>query len=42
MIYGGSLDDTSRFRPTIAILNYDRFNRAMLPPGLAVIEAMPD
>ena len=41
-IYAGSLDDASRFRPTIAIFNRDRPDWALLPPELAVFEAMPD
>lgn len=41
-IYAGSLDDASRFRPTVAIFNRDRPDWAPLPPGLTVFETMPD
>jgi hypothetical protein len=40
-IYAGSLDDPSRFRPTVAIFTRDRPIWAVMPPGLAVFEAMP-
>jgi hypothetical protein len=40
-IYAGSLDDPSVFHPTIAIFNRSRPAWAMIPPGLAVFEAMP-
>ena len=41
-IYAGSLDDPSLFRPTMAIFNRDRPPWALLPPGLAIFETMPD
>ncbi|MDB5705775.1 MAG: Gfa-like protein [Sphingomonas bacterium] len=40
-IYAGSLDDPSRFRPTIAIFNRDRPEWVPLPAGLTVFETMP-
>jgi hypothetical protein len=40
-IYAGSLDDPSRFRPTIAIFNSSRPAWMPLPPGLTVFETMP-
>jgi hypothetical protein len=40
-IYAGSLDEPSRFRPTMAIFNRDRPAWAPLPPGLTVFEIMP-
>ena len=40
-IYAGSLDDASRFRPTMAIFNRSRPAWAPLPPGLDVFETMP-
>ena len=40
-LYAGSLDDPSRFRPTMAIFNRDRPAWVPLPPGLAVFETMP-
>jgi hypothetical protein len=36
-IYAGSLDDPSRFRPTIAVFTEGRPDWAMLPPGMRVI-----
>ena len=41
-IYAGSLDDPSRFRPTIAIFARDRPDWAMIPAGLTAFETMPD
>lgn len=41
-LYAGSLDDASAFHPVIAIFNRDRPDWAMLPPGLAVFETMPE
>lgn len=40
-IYAGSLDDPSRFRPTMAIFNRDRPAWAPMPPDLTVFETMP-
>ena len=40
-IYAGSLDDPSRFKPTLAIFNRDRPAWVPLPEGLAVFETMP-
>lgn len=40
-LYAGSLDDPSRFHPTMAIFNRDRPAWAALPPGLTVFETMP-
>jgi hypothetical protein len=40
-IYAGSLDDLSRFHPTIAIFTEDRPEWAMIPEGLAVFKAGP-
>ena len=40
-IYAGSLDDPSRFRPTMVIFNRDRPEWALLPPGVTVFETMP-
>ncbi len=41
-VYAGSLDDPSQFRPSVAIFVRDRPDWAVLPPGLAVFETMPD
>jgi hypothetical protein len=40
-IYAGSLDEPTRFQPTIAIFNRDRPAWAILPPGLTIFETMP-
>jgi hypothetical protein len=40
-IYAGSLDDPSRFYPTMVIFNRDRPEWALLPPGVTVFETMP-
>jgi len=40
-IYAGSLDDPSRFRPTIAIFALGRPNWAIIPPGLTVFDRLP-
>jgi hypothetical protein len=40
-IYAGSLDDPSRFHPTMAIFNRDRPDWVSLPLGLTVFETMP-
>lgn len=41
-IYAGSLDDPSRFRPTIAIFTRGRPDWAVLPPNLKVFEGAPE
>jgi hypothetical protein len=41
-IYAGSLDDPSRFHPTMVIFNRDRPEWAVLPPGVTVFETMPE
>jgi len=40
-IYAGSLDDPSRFRPTIAIFTRGRPDWAPIPPGLKIFERAP-
>jgi len=40
-IYAGSLDDPSRFRPTLAIFAEGRPAWALIPPGLTVFDRMP-
>jgi hypothetical protein len=40
-IYAGTLDDPSRFHPTMAIFNRGRPDWAVVPPGLTVFETMP-
>jgi hypothetical protein len=40
-IYAGSLDDPSRFRPTMAIFTRGRPDWAVVPPGLTMFEALP-
>jgi hypothetical protein len=40
-LYAGSLDDPSRFRPTIAIFTAGRPAWAMIPPDLKVFDQMP-
>jgi hypothetical protein len=41
-IYAGTLDDPSSFHPTIAIFARSRPPWAVIPPGLAVFDAMPE
>ncbi len=41
-VYAGSLDDPSFFHPTMALFDRDRPDWAVLPPGLAVFQTMPD
>ena len=41
-IYAGSLDDASRFHPTVAIFDRDRPAWAVIPPGLTVFHTMPE
>jgi hypothetical protein len=41
-LYAGSLDDPSRFRPTIALFTRDRPDWATVPPGLTAFETMPE
>ena len=41
-IYAGSLDDPSRFRPTIAIFAGGRPDWAVIPPGLKVFDRVPE
>ncbi len=40
-LYAGSLDDPSRFHPTIAIFTAGRPEWAMIPPDLKVFDRMP-
>jgi hypothetical protein len=40
-IYAGSLDEPSRFRPTVAIFSRDRPAWVILPPGLTVFDTLP-
>ncbi|HEV2442996.1 MAG TPA: GFA family protein [Steroidobacteraceae bacterium] len=40
-IYGGSLDDPSLFRPTIAIFARDKPDWVLMPPGLEVFATLP-
>jgi hypothetical protein len=40
-IYAGTLDDTSQFKPTMAIMTKFRPEWVMLPPGLKIFEGMP-
>jgi hypothetical protein len=40
-IYAGSLDDPSRFHPTIAIFTRNRPTWAVIPPNLTAFEGMP-
>jgi hypothetical protein len=40
-IYAGSLDESSFFRPTIAIFARSRPAWAVMPPGLKVFDALP-
>ena len=41
-IYAGSLDDPSRFRPTIAIFARDRPSWAVLPANLKAFDTMAE
>ena len=41
-IYAGSLDDPTRFKPTMAIFNSRRPAWVPLPPGLTVFDRMPN
>jgi len=41
-VYAGTLDDPSSFDPTIAIFARSRPPWAVIPPGLAVFDAMPE
>ena len=40
-IYAGTLDDPSLFHPTVAIFARSRPAWVVIPPGIAVFEAMP-
>jgi hypothetical protein len=40
-IYAGSLDDSSSFRPTVAIFTRNRPNWAVIPPNLKTFDALP-
>jgi len=40
-IYAGSLDDPSRFRPTMAIFAREKAPWVVIPPGLTVFDGMP-
>lgn len=40
-VYAGTLDDPSAFHPTIAIFARTRPAWAVIPPGLAIFDAMP-
>ena len=40
-LYAGTLDDPSAFQPRIAIFARSRPAWAVIPPGLAIFEAMP-
>ncbi len=40
-VYAGSLDDPSRFKPTIAIFTRDKPDWVILPAGLTLFERMP-
>ena len=40
-IYAGTLDDTSLFKPTMAIMKKFKPEWVVLPPGLAEFEGMP-
>lgn len=40
-IYGGSLDQPSRFRPTIAIFTGDKPDWVLIPPGVKSFETLP-
>jgi hypothetical protein len=41
-VYAGSLDDATLFHPTIAIFTRDRPAWAIIPPGLAAYDALPN
>jgi len=40
-IYAGSLDDPSRFKPSMAIFTRDKPDWVIVPPGLMLFEGMP-
>jgi hypothetical protein len=40
-LYAGSLDDPSRFRPTMAIFAREKAPWVVIPPGLNVFDGMP-
>jgi hypothetical protein len=40
-VYAGSLDDPSRFQPTIAIFTRDKPDWVVLPAGITLFERMP-
>jgi hypothetical protein len=40
-VYAGTLDDTSLFKPTMAIMTKFKPDWVILPPGLTMFEAMP-
>jgi hypothetical protein len=40
-IYAGTLDDTSQFKPTMAIMTKFKPDWVILPPGLTMFEDMP-
>jgi hypothetical protein len=40
-IYAGTLDDTSLFKPTMAIMTKFKPDWVILPPGLTTFEGMP-
>jgi hypothetical protein len=40
-IYAGTLDDPSRFHPTVAIFTRGRPDWAVIPPGLKIFERSP-
>jgi hypothetical protein len=40
-IYAGSLDDASRFKPSVAIFVRDRVAWALIPEGLTEFETLP-
>ncbi len=40
-LYAGTLDDPSRFKPTMAIFLRDKPGWVVLPPGLSLFDTMP-
>jgi hypothetical protein len=40
-VYAGSLDDPSRFRPTMAIFAREKAPWVVIPPGLTVFDGLP-
>jgi hypothetical protein len=40
-IYAGTLDDTSQFKPAMAIMTRFKPDWVILPPGLQIFEGMP-